>query len=299
MSIEQLTYIVEVAKSKSLAAAAKNLNISQSALSQAITKLESELNVKIFIRSRAGVITTREGDRLIEKAQNVLYSIFQLKKEANQINNFNDSLRISLIPGLISPIVDTYLSFKEKGSNLKIEVNEKASLKIVEDIKNDEIDTGFIAVNKGNFDLVTGLQFTPITEGKLLVYASERSGLTHSNKSILPDVLKEQQFVLYKDEYVLDFVSNFQRLFGPIDIFFQTTNLEIINKAVVEHGAVTIGHDISTKFQHPTLSSKRVKALDTGDLFDTSFKFGWIKKFDYKLSEEAKLYIEEVNSILM
>lgn len=299
MSIEQLIYIIEVAKSKSLAAAAKTINISQSALSQAITKLESELNVKIFIRTRAGVIPTKEGDRIIETAQNALNALFEIKKAAKQINNLSVSLRMSLIPGLLSPIVDTYLAFKEKGSNLKIEVNERASMEIIEEIKLDEIDIGFIAINKANLDLITGLEFIPITEGKLLVYASEESALANSNEIILPDVLKEQLFVLYKDEYVQEFVNNFQRLHGPIDIFLKATNLDVISKAIVDLGAVTIGHDISTKFDYDHLSSRKIKALDTIDLFDTSFKFGWVKKFEHKLSEEAKIYIDEVNKMLV
>lgn len=61
MNIEQLMYIVEVAKVRSLGEAAKTLNISQSALSQAITKFENELNIKIFNRTRAGTIPTKEG----------------------------------------------------------------------------------------------------------------------------------------------------------------------------------------------------------------------------------------------
>ncbi|MEK3979243.1 LysR family transcriptional regulator [Psychrobacillus sp. FSL K6-2836] len=298
MNIEQLTYIVEVANSNSLATAAKTLNISQSALSQAITKLESELNLKIFNRSRTGAVTTKEGDYIVEKAKSALNAIYQIKEEAkNQLNNLNDVLRLSTIPGLADPIIDTYLSYSKRGSHLKVEVDEKSSLEIIEDIISNKIDIGFIALNKTNTNLVNELNFTPIIEGKILVYASNESHIAKTNDVVTADLLKKQTFVLYKDEYVQGFITNFQRLYGPINISFKTTNLDMITKAVTELGFVTIGHDVSTKF-NPNYPSNKMTTLSIVDSFDTSFRFGWIKKNENKLSEQAKLYVNEVNEIL-
>jgi len=50
---------------------------------------------------------------------------------------------------------------------------------------------------------------------------------------------------------------------------------------------------------YDTRLSRKFKALNTIDLFDTSFRYGWLKKFEHKLSEEAKLYMEEVNKMLV
>ncbi len=297
MNIEQLSYIVEVAKVKSLAEASRTLNISQSALSQAITKLEAELSLKLFYRNRTGATPTKEGSFIVERAQEALHAIYQIKEEArNQLNNSNDLLRISVIPGLTSPIVDTYLSLKRGGSTLKIEVNERASFEIVDDVRTNKIDIGFIAINKSNIDSITDLHFNPIIRGKILAYVSKQSPLANTEVTT-PELLRQQTFVIYKDEYVEKFITNFQRLYGPIDIFFKTTNLDVIYKAVIELGAVTIGHDISTKFNvnHPP---DQIIAIDMEDSIDTSFRFGWITKNDNILSKEAIRYIDEVNRVL-
>ncbi|MEK5442244.1 LysR family transcriptional regulator [Fredinandcohnia sp. FSL W7-1320] len=297
MNIEQLSYIVEVAKVKSLAEASRTLNISQSALSQAITKLEAELSLKLFHRNRTGATPTKEGIFIVERAQEALHAIYQVKEEArNQLNNSNDLLRISVIPGLTSPIVDTYLSLKRGGSTLKIEVNERASFEIVDDVRTNKIDIGFIAINKSNIDSITDLHFNPIIRGKILAYVSKQSPLANTEVTT-PELLRQQTFVIYKDEYVENFITNFQRLYGPIDIFFKTTNLDVIYKAVIELGAVTIGHDISTKFNvnHPP---DQIIAIDMEDSIDTSFRFGWITKNDNILSKEANRYIDEVNRVL-
>ncbi|UPO89974.1 LysR family transcriptional regulator [Niallia sp. Man26] len=299
MNIEQLMYIVEVAKVRSLGEAAKTLNISQSALSQAITKFENELNIKIFNRTRAGTIPTKEGDLLIAKSQNALKAIYQIEDEAKQINHLNDLLRITVIPGLIGPIVDTYLDYKKKDSKLKIEINEKSSMDIIVDLKNDKIDIGFIAINRKNMDAVTGFQFTPVRKGKLLVFASKDSVIAKTKDVIKPNVLKEQLFVLYKDEYVQSFISNFNRLYGPIDIFLKTTDTQIITNTILKLEAITIGHDISAEFNQNFPYKENIVALEIENFSDTSFTFGWIKKHDNKLARETNLFIEKVSNILI
>ncbi|MDQ0271662.1 LysR family transcriptional regulator [Cytobacillus purgationiresistens] len=298
MNIEQLNYIVEVSKAKSLAVAAKTLNVSQSALSQAITKLESELNLKVFNRTRTGAVTTKEGDRIVEKAQNALHAIYEIKEEAHkQLNSLNDILRISAIPGLTSPIIDTYLSCKEKTPIFKLEVHEKGSMEIIHDIQNEDIDIGFIALKKENMDLVNDLLFTPVVTGKILAFVSRYSPLAE-NDILTADMLKQQTFVLYRDEYVQEFIAHFQRVHGPVEVFFTATSIEAILKAVIEIDAVSIGHDISAIY-FPKDHIDQYQTLEIEGYTDSPFRFGWIQKKDYKLSKEASKFIQEVNNILL
>ena len=53
MNIDQLQYIIEVSEQGTIAKAAEKLHVSHSAISQAITSLESELDLTIFNRSRS------------------------------------------------------------------------------------------------------------------------------------------------------------------------------------------------------------------------------------------------------
>ncbi|MEK4563420.1 LysR family transcriptional regulator [Alkalihalobacillus sp. FSL R5-0424] len=295
MNIEQLMYIVEVAKEKSLGAAAKTLNVSQSALSQAITKLECELDVKIFTRSRAGAVPTKEGDLIIARSHEALEAIHQIKEEAQQLKDFNTVLRMNVIPGLIGPIVDSYLKFKEDTPSFKIEISERSSMDIIHEIKNDKIDIGFIAVRSSNMEVVNGFHFTPVTTGKLLVFASKNSAIAKTDRPLNPSLLQEQLFVLYKDEYVQSFISSFHRLYGPINIFLETTDLHVITNTILQHGAITIGHDISAKYSKSFPYEQEMIALDIEQFFDSSFTFGWISKYDHKLSGNASEFINEVS----
>ncbi|MBQ7707485.1 MAG: LysR family transcriptional regulator, partial [Lachnospiraceae bacterium] len=72
MTIAQLKYVTEVAKTKSINAAAQSLFISQSGLSTAIKELEEELGITIFNRTNRGISITADGETFIRYANNVL-----------------------------------------------------------------------------------------------------------------------------------------------------------------------------------------------------------------------------------
>lgn len=297
MNIEQLVYIVEVAKMKSLVETAKILNVSQSALSQAITRLEGELQLKLFHRDRTGARTTKEGDKIVEKAQLALHAINHIKEEAqNLLRHTDDLLRISMIPGLTHPIMDTYLHFTSESSRLKLEINEQGSRDIIEHIRQGLLDVGFIAVNKTNMGLIDNLHFTPVLEGELMVFAPKGLSLHNEAQDISTEVLKQQLFVLYKDEYVQDFMAHFQRLHGPVNLFFQTTNMQAISHSILKLNAVTIGHDVSVMFD-PAHDAQFIQAVPL-KLSNVSFRFGWVRLHDYKLSSEAQRFITTVGNRL-
>ncbi len=72
-SLRQLEYFVTTAECRSVANAARLLNISQPSVSKAITNLESQFSTQLFIRHHAkGVSLTRAGERLLTDAQNLL-----------------------------------------------------------------------------------------------------------------------------------------------------------------------------------------------------------------------------------
>ena len=83
MTIQQLTDLLEVHKTGSISAAAKNLIISQSAVSNAVLTLEKEIGAPIFIRGQNGLTLTTQGEDVIRHAKRICESVQHLtgKKE--------------------------------------------------------------------------------------------------------------------------------------------------------------------------------------------------------------------------
>jgi len=65
--LEHYRIFYETARFASFSTAAQHLYISQSAISQSIRQLETDLNVQLFTRSRRGVSLTKEGAYFFRK----------------------------------------------------------------------------------------------------------------------------------------------------------------------------------------------------------------------------------------
>lgn len=94
MHIDSFNYFFQVANSKSISTVAKNSHISQSALSQQISKLEDKLNVTLFNRTNKGVSLTPEGEIVFKYTESILNSYNKMQEEL--LNSINKEKYISI-----------------------------------------------------------------------------------------------------------------------------------------------------------------------------------------------------------
>ncbi|MBV8488842.1 MAG: LysR family transcriptional regulator, partial [Planctomycetaceae bacterium] len=79
MDIRELRYFTQVARSGSFVRAAATLNVTQSAISRQLQKLEAELDVTLLIRGPHGVEVTEAGSILLEQAEAVINYLAQIR----------------------------------------------------------------------------------------------------------------------------------------------------------------------------------------------------------------------------
>lgn len=244
MNIDQLEYIIEVTKSRSINGAAKKLHITQSALSQSITNLETELGVKIFNRSRIGAFPTEVGNKIIKKAFEALGKLQELKDEAEENSrSISGELRLGTIPGSAMFLPRVLSSYKKDFPNIQIQVTEKSSQDIIDDIKRDRLDIGLIGLTReGKEKEDKGIDLEVVLSGKMITVASNQSPFSFS-KSITPQEIRKQSLVIYNDDRMWEFINDFASQFGSVNILFSTNNMDAIRNAVRENLAITIGPD--------------------------------------------------------
>lgn len=88
MTLQQLRYVIEVAKTGSMNVAAKKLFVSQPSLSMAIRELENDVHISIFERTTKGVVITAEGEEFLGYARQIINQVELLEDkyiEAGQI----------------------------------------------------------------------------------------------------------------------------------------------------------------------------------------------------------------------
>lgn len=146
IKLEQYKIFNEAASTLSFSIAARNLFISQSAVSQTIRLLEKELNTQLFIRQSKGVILTKEGKMLHQKISQALSLITTAE---NQISHFHELNQGELLIGAGDTLSENYLmpylvSFHQQYPHVKVKMVNRTSLEIIELLKTGDIDLGFI-----------------------------------------------------------------------------------------------------------------------------------------------------------
>lgn len=151
-----------VAECKNISAAAKELYISQPAISKAISKLESNLDTTLFIRNSRGVTLTQEGEYLYEQVKHAFVCI---KNGEDRIKKMNElgvghitiGVSTTLCKFVLLPYLNEYI---KKNPHIKIKICCQTSSETISALENGFIDIGFIGLP----DKIKSFVSTPLME---------------------------------------------------------------------------------------------------------------------------------------
>jgi LysR family hydrogen peroxide-inducible transcriptional activator len=193
MSLTELKFIVAVAQERNFRRAAEKCFVTQPALSLAIKKLEEELKIVIFERSRSDVTPTEIGEKIIEQAEKVLEETARIKQLAelgkNQlIGTFKLGLIHSIGPYLLPEIIPI---LRKSAPDMPLEVEENLTANLESQLKNGVIDAAIIALP---FQ-VAGLQYKALYDEEFdVVVPSHHHWATR--KHIKPEELSDEKVLL-------------------------------------------------------------------------------------------------------
>ncbi|MBQ2897826.1 MAG: LysR family transcriptional regulator [Clostridia bacterium] len=136
----------ETARQSSFSAAAQNLYISQSAISQCIRQLEHDLSTQLFIRSKRGVSLTKEGLVLFQKIESAIQSIEQGETLLARLHHLESgSLLIAAGDTITSHYLLPYLEqFHETYTNIRIEMANSYSYQMLKLVKEGKAELAFV-----------------------------------------------------------------------------------------------------------------------------------------------------------
>lgn len=147
MTTVQLHYIIELDNHRHFARAAEACHVTQPTLSMQVHKLEEELGVLIFDRSKQPVTPTEIGKRIIEQARVVLHEmgrIEQLTQEA--MGNYEGEFYLGIIPTAAPSLLPRILPNLRKAlPDVHFIVEELQTDVIIERLRKDQLDAGILA----------------------------------------------------------------------------------------------------------------------------------------------------------
>lgn len=196
MTFVQLEYIIAVDTWRHFATAAGHCFVTQPTLSMQIQKLEEELDVKIFDRSKQPVVPTETGAEIIEQARVILAEKSALlEKLQNKKGVLSGELRIGIIPTLAPYLLPLFIQpFAKKFPSVKLVVHEMMTELIIARLREGKIDAGI---------LVTPLQEAGIKElilfyEELMAYVSKKNAI-YEKSYILPQDIDPNKLWLLEE----------------------------------------------------------------------------------------------------
>lgn len=147
MTLTQLEYVLAVYKHQHFGKAAESCFVTQPTLSMQLQKLEDELQVTLFDRSKNPIAPTEEGIVIIEQAQKIIKEqkrLFSIVEESKE--EISGEFKLAVIPTLSPYIIPLFIrSFHKKHPKVRLQIFEHKTEDIIEMIKKDELDAALLA----------------------------------------------------------------------------------------------------------------------------------------------------------
>ncbi|MFE8071318.1 hydrogen peroxide-inducible genes activator [Marinobacteraceae bacterium S3BR75-40.1] len=148
MTLTELRYIVTLAREKHFGRAAERCHVSQPTLSVAVRKLEDELGIALFERSKSSIRITEIGQRVVDQAQRVLDQAGAIRDIAQEgKNQLNSPLKLGAIY-TIGPYLFPHLlpELRRSAPEMPLFIEEGYTAELRAKLRHSELDAIIIAL---------------------------------------------------------------------------------------------------------------------------------------------------------
>lgn len=264
MTITQLKYIVALDTYRHFVTAAEKSFVSQPTLSMQVQKLEEELGIEIFDRTKKPISPTDLGKKVIAQARVTLRENARIKDLVNEANSeLIGELRLGIIPTLSPYLLPlTAPLFAKLYPKIQLNVHEMTTVPILENILTDKLDAGFIATVETEPSLI----FEPIFTESFVAFVASDHRLATKRSIELTDLSLEDMWLLQEGHCFRDQVLE---LCGKLtdycsqncSICFESGNLETLMKMIERSGGMTLLPFLATIYLNAEQKERYLKTF--------------------------------------
>lgn len=242
MNIQQLEYIVAVDTYRHFVKASEKCFVTQATLSMMIRKLEEEMHIKIFDRSRQPVVPTEIGSKVIAQAKKILLETSRLKEMVREEQGeLKGELRIGIIPTLAPYLLPLFMNtFLKKYPLVKLRISELTTDDIVHKLEHHDLDVGILSTPLQ----LASLNEEPLFYEQFVVYASPKEKILKKKYILANDIdvnrlcLLEEGHCLRSQVVNLCELKNKEKELNRLD--FATGSIETLKRIVEADQGITI-----------------------------------------------------------
>ncbi|WP_299434793.1 LysR substrate-binding domain-containing protein [uncultured Maribacter sp.] len=147
MTITQLQYVLAVAEHQNFTLAAQKSFVTQPTLSMQVQKLEDELDILIFDRSKKPITITEVGKKIVEQAKNIVNEAERIKDIVDQEKGFiGGDYTLGIIPTIMPTLLPMFLkAFINKYPKVNLIIKEQSTENLIRNIQDGHIDAAIAA----------------------------------------------------------------------------------------------------------------------------------------------------------
>lgn len=226
MDTNLLKVFITVAKSKSISAAAKELEFTQSNVTLRIKQLEKNLDYSLFHRTNRGVVLSSEGEKLYPYAIDIIKKVEEATLQLRNIN-YQEVLKIgSTQTFTTSNLIPFIEQLSEDFKEMKLEFNVDSSLNLIDKLLDYKIDIAFINGNPHN----KYLEILNIFDEKMVLVEPKKKQIGNSvfvfkktcaNAIFLEKYIKENR----EESYKTVALENYELILGCVKAGYGVTLL--------------------------------------------------------------------------
>ena len=196
MTITQLKYVLSVAEYKNFTIAAEHSFVTQPTLSMQIQKLEEELNVQIFNRSKKPIELTEVGKKIVEQAKVIVDESNRIIDIVHQQKGFiGGEFRLGIIPTVMPTLLPMFLNnFNKKYPKVKLIIEELTTEEIIKKLTDGHLDAAIAATPLEN----ESIKERPLFYEPFVGLIPENHRL-YNHKNINADELEMEDILLLED----------------------------------------------------------------------------------------------------
>ena len=292
MTLQQLKYVIEAAKAKSISEAAKKLFISQPSLTNAIKELEKEMNITIFLRTNKGILISKEGEIFLGYARQVLEQAYLLEEKYLKQDKRKQQFCVSTqhYSFAVNAFVDI---IKEYGHDeYDFSLRETQTYEIIEDVTRMKSEIGVLYINDFNKLVIQkilkehNLIFHSLIVVKPHIFISSKNPLAKKKKVTMEELRLYPYLSFEQGEHNSFYYS--EEIFSSV---VRYKNIRVRDRATLFNLLIGLnGYTVCSGIIDENLNGKDIVAVALDE--EGEMNIGYITRKDSLTSDLANAYIE-------
>ena len=291
MDIPELEVLIVAAEEKSFSRAAKTLNRTQPAISQAIRRLETEVGETLFDRSSKEGILTPAGEVLLDYAKQMMNLRRTARTAVKDLKELHHGkVTISANEHTVFYLLSVIEEFKKRHPLIKIHVQRGVASRIPKEILAREVELGVISFKPKD----KSVKSLPVGTDELILIVSPAHRLADKKIVSVKD-LGNESFIAHNapSPYREMVINNFQKHNVTLNIAVEMPSLEAIKKLVALGSGVALVPKLSTQSE---IENGQLIGLPVKEM-KFSRQLHIIHRRNGSLSHAAKAFLDIVKEV--